>query len=212
MMFGRLKGGEYSRVQIPMRILHRIAIGFATLFFSQALGAQASAGAQKTDSRAVAEWKARVPEIQMILGASNEETCYGAPSPTILDAFGLSTDRLSVALVEYCSSGAYTDALIPMVLDHGRPVKAKIRSVDGKNLQSEFVSGASAMHSRSARLVAEKNAIYDRFTDNDNEGKIATCGVKGYVWNARSRTFDLNTSLSKSASAEYCRHMRAENK
>ena len=180
------------------------------MLLCQTLVGQVSPREQKPDTRPVAEWKARIPDIQKIMKESKEGTCYGAPIPTIVDAFGLSTDRLSVALVDYCSAGAYVDSLIPMLLDHGRPVQATMRGADRKNLQYEFVSGASAMHSRFVNLVAEENAIYDGFTDNDNQGQMSLCGIKAYVWNSQSRTFDLNMPLSKSATAEYCRRLRAQ--
>jgi len=182
----------------------------AAVAFCPALLGHVSARAQKPDTPAVAEWKARIPEIHKTLEESNEELCHGAPSPTIVDAFGLRSDPLSVALVDYCSSGAYTDSMIPMILDHGMPVQARIRGADGKNVQNEFASGASAMHSRSVRLVAEKKAIYDASSDNDGQGRIAQCEIKAYVWNEKTRTFDLSVPLSRSAGAEYCRRMRAK--
>lgn len=192
-----------------MRFPTPIAIGFAALGLCQASVAQAPARVQKPDTPALAQWRARVPAIQKTLEAGSEANCRGAPAPGIVDAYGLSTDQLSVALVDYCSGGAYTDSLVPMLLDRGRPVQAHFRDSKGKYIQTEFVSGASVMHSRAAKLVADKKAIFDEFTESDDQGKIASCDVKAYVWNAHSRTFDLNLPLSKSASSEYCLRMRA---
>ena len=97
-----------------------------------------------------------------------------------------------------------------MFLDHGRPVAARFRDANRKNTQPEFLDGASVMHSRVTKLVVEKEAIFDEFTESDNEGKIAACGVKAYVWNPHTRTFDLNISLSRSATDEFCRTIRAD--
>lgn len=183
----------------------RIATCLVALSFCQQVTGQDGLRTQKLDDRAIIEWRARIPAIQKTLESANEESCRGAPAPEIMDALGLRSERLSVALVDYCSSGAYTNSLFPMILAHGKPVQAKFRDTNGKNILHEFLTGASAMHSRSVKLAANEKAIYDCFTDNDGQGKTAVCGVKAYVWNAESRTFDLNTRLSKSASAEYCR-------
>ncbi|MBS1802307.1 MAG: hypothetical protein JST28_03020 [Acidobacteria bacterium] len=200
---------EYSRLDIGMCIGMRIAIGGVAVLLCWELTAQKSTRTLKPDAPAVLEWKTRIALIQKTLEGANEERCRGAPAPEIVDAFGLESGPLSVALVDYCSSGAYTDSLFPMILDHGKPVQATFRDIEGKKVHREFVSGASAMHSRSVELAASEKAIFDCFTDNDAQGRIAECGVKAYVWNAKSRTFDLDNRRSKSASAEYCQRMRA---
>lgn len=201
-----LSGTDRDIVVADMRIPHRIAISLTAMLFCRVSIAQPP----KFVSAAVSEWRARVPAIQKRLEASDEENCRGAPAPEIVDAFGLRGDRLSVALVEYCSRGAYTDSLFPMLLDRGKPVLARFRGADGKEIQTEFLSGASVLHSRGVKLVAEKKAVFDEFSETDNQGKIATCGVKAYVWNPRTRTFDLDVRLSKEESAVYCRGIRAE--
>ncbi|WP_109488189.1 hypothetical protein [Occallatibacter savannae] len=193
-----------------MDILRGWVIGLAAVSFWQGSTAQVPGGVQKPNAAALAEWRARVPEIQKLLEASDEQNCRGAPAPEIVDAFGSSKEGLSVALVDYCSGGAYTDSLIPMLLVEGKPAQARFRGANGKAIRVEFMSGASAMHSRFVELGAEQKAIYDRFTENDGAGKVASCGVKAYVWNAQSRTFDLDFRLSRTASADYCRRLRAK--
>jgi hypothetical protein len=172
--------------------------------------AQTPARAIKPESPAVAQWSPLVPSIQKTLEES-DKNCVGGPAPGIVDAFGLSGDALSVALVDFCGRGAYTDAIVVMRRDHGKPVPAKFRDARLKRVENGFANGASAMHTVSVRLVAEKEAVYDSFADSDAEGKPYKCGVKAYVWNAGTETFDLNLRLSKSASLDYCRSLR-ENK
>ncbi len=169
--------------------------------------------AQKTikpDSPALAQWKARLPSVQKTLEENDEENCRGAPAAGIVDAFDLSSDALSVALVDFCGRGAYTDSITAMRMDHGKPVLAGFRDSRGKKVEVEFLDGASAMHTVGVKLVGEKKGIYSYFADNDSEGKPAQCGVKAYVWNGRSKTFDLDLPLSKTASAEYCRSLRGQ--
>jgi hypothetical protein len=164
----------------------------------------------KPDSPALAQWRARLPSVQKILEESDEENCRGAPPVGIVDAFGTSGDAVSVALVDFCGRGAYTDSITAMRMDQGRPVAAEFRDGKGKKVEIEFLDGASAMHTVGVKLVAEKKGIYSYFADHDSAGRLATCGVKAYAWNGRSKTFDLDPRLSKTASAEYCRSLRGQ--
>jgi len=186
----------------------QILMALASVSFWTGLCAQNVPSVGRTDSPAVAQWRARAGSIQKILEENDEENCRGAPAAGIVDAFGLSGDALSVALVDFCGRGAYTESIVAMRLDHGKPVPARFRDAKGKIVEKEFLRGASVMHTVDVRLVAEKKAIFDIFADSDPEGKPAQCGVKAYVWNAKSQTFDLDSRLSKNASDEYCRSLR----
>lgn len=190
--------------------ISQINMVFAVLFPFEAGCAQTAPRVIKPDGPAVAQWEARASSIQKRLEESDEEDCRGAPPAGIVDAFGTSGDSLSVALVDFCGQGAYTDSIVVMRMDHGRPVLAKFRDAKGKYIENSFLSGASVMHAVDVKLVAEKKAVYDSFADNDAEGKPAQCGVKAYVWNAKTETFDLDLRLSRSASATYCRSLRGK--
>jgi hypothetical protein len=183
-----------------------ICMMFATVLLCGPLSAQT---AIKADNPAMVQWKVRASSIHKTLEES-EESCYGAPPAGIVDAFGTSGDALSVALVRFCGGGAYTDNIVAMRMDHGKPVTAKFRDAKGKIVEKGFASGASAINTVDVKLVAEKKAIYDLFAQNDSNGKLAKCGVKAYVWTAKSQTFDLDLRLSKTASTEYCRSLRGQ--
>jgi hypothetical protein len=122
----------------------------------------------------------------------------------IVDASDLDGDGLSYALVDFCPGGAYTDWIVAMQLEGGKPVPVRFRKANGEVLNVEFAQGASVMHTVDAKLVPEKKAIYDMFSDNDGAGHLVKCGVKAYVWNASAKAFDLNAQLSKQASRSYC--------
>jgi hypothetical protein len=64
------------------------------------------------------------------------------------------------------------------------------------------------MQAVDVKLVPEKNAIYDIFSDNDRAGHLAKCGVKAYVWNVNAKTFDWNARLSRRAGRDYCHSAR----
>jgi hypothetical protein len=184
--------------------LGQMWIVFVTLPFWIGLSAQSIPRISMPDSPAVAQWKDRLSSIQKTL-QERDENCYGAPAPSVIDAFGVSGDALSVALVDFCTGGAYTDYIVAMRETREGPVIARFRDAKGKSVENGFASGASAMHTVDVKLVEAKKAIYDVFAENDSEGKPARCGAKAYVWNAKSETFDLDLRLSKSASDEYCR-------
>jgi hypothetical protein len=181
---------------------------FAIALACETWNAQTPARTVKPENPAVAEWEGRTSSIQKSLEESDEQNCRGAPPAGIVDAFGVGTDELSVALVNFCGRGAYTDYIVVMRMDRGKPVLAKFRDAKGKKVENGFARGASVMHSVDVKLVPERKAIYDSFANNDAEGRPDKCGVKAYVWNTRNKTFDLNLPLSKSASEEYCRSLR----
>jgi hypothetical protein len=186
--------------------LGRIWIIVAALFWN-GLYAQTAPKNAMPDSLAVAQWRTRVSSIQKIL-RERDDNCYGAPAPEIVDAFGTSGDALSVALVDFCTGGAYTEYIVAMRMAHGVPVPARFRDAKGMHVENGFARGASAMHSVDVKLAVTNNAVYDVFAENDPEGKPAQCGAKAYVWNVKSQTFDLDLRLSKSAGDEYCRILR----
>jgi hypothetical protein len=178
----------------------------AAFLFEGASG-QTPARMVKPESPPVVLWKARKPAIEKILD-SDALTCQAGGVTDVVDAFGENGDELSVALVDYCHGGAYSDWIVALRLEHGQPVFAEFRDAKGKRIENGFTSGASVLHSTDVKLAAEKKAIYDLFADNDAEGRLARCGVKAYVWNARTRTFDLDLLLSKVTSNEYCSSLR----
>jgi hypothetical protein len=199
-----LDGGQKMKSRSLCAII-QICWMFATVL----LGGPLSAQTVVKNGPAMVLWRPLAPSIQKML-EDNDENCVGAPPAGIVDAFGMSSDALSVALVDFCGRGAYTDSIVAIRLDHGKLVLAKFRDTKGKIVEKEFVSGASAINTADVKLVAEKKAIYDLFAQNDSTGKLATCGVKAYVWNAKTETFDLDLRLSKTSSSEYCHNLRGQ--
>ena len=164
----------------------------------------ASPPPRKPDTPAMVQWKALIPTIRDVLTQSGL-TCPGdRMNIGIVDAADLTGDGLSYALVDFCPGGAYTDWIVAMQMEQGKPVPARFRKANGEALDVGFGQGASVMHTVDAKLVPEKQAIYDMFSDNDEAGHLVKCGVKAYVWNASAKAFDLNAQLTKQASRSYC--------
>jgi hypothetical protein len=158
----------------------------------------------KPDTPAMVQWKALIPTIRDVLTQSGLNCPGDRMDIAIVDASDLAGDGLSYALVDFCPGGAYTDWIVAMQMEQGKPIPARFRKANGEALDVGFGQGASVMHTVDAKLVPEKKAIYDMFSDNDGAGHLVKCGVKSYVWNASAKAFELNAQLTKQASRTYC--------
>jgi len=148
---------------------------------------------QKLDTAEIARWEALTEQIEDSLPANS---CPGRePNIGIVNAADFGGD--SVALVDYCPGGAYTDWIIAVRLEAGQPVLAKFRK-NGKFIWMDFASGSSVMHSADVELVPQKRAIYDKHCESISGGKFS-CVVNAYVWNPKLKTFDWDGPLSGQA-------------
>jgi hypothetical protein len=154
------------------------------------------------------KWQALIPTIEQVLTAQGS-MCSSQPLQVgIKDAAEIA--RSSVALVDFCAGGAYTDWYVAMRLENGQPVPAHFRKENRKIADVGFAEGASVMHGMDVKLVPEKSAIYGIEWDNDAGMHLKRCAVTAYVWNAKVRTFDLSPALSKQAKASYCPTLQRE--
>ena len=133
----------------------------------------------KPHAAAIAKWQALVPVIDTVLAKHNLK-CHGEWETSIVDAIDISSDDTSIALVDWCNGGAYTDWIIAMNLEGDRPVLSRFRNANHQIEHVEFASGSSVMHSIGVELV------------------------KAYVWNKKTRTFRLDIALSKHATQSRC--------
>lgn len=168
----------------------------------------ATFGQNNGTSSEKADWQALIPAIENVL-TTNGTTCPGQRLQVgIKDAADLAGN--SVALVDFCPGGAYTDWIVAMRLENGQPVPARFRKDNGKPADIGFAEGASVMHGMDAKLVPEKNAIYGIQWDNDESMHLKRCAVTAYVWNAKGKTFDLNPDLSKEAQSSYSKTLQEQ--
>jgi hypothetical protein len=170
----------------------------ATLLFSAAGISQQQP--MKGQDVAIAKWRAMIPGIVNFLNEHNLHCDYpGGPwKPSIVDAADFSsTDHLSVALVDWCNGGAYSDAILTVNLQDGKPVLSRFLSANNQEQLVEFLSGSSVMHSVGVKLVPEKNAILDSHCDYAESEGVFHCKVTAYVWNPTGRVFKLDTKLSR---------------
>jgi hypothetical protein len=169
------------------------------------------AGASVAQDRAAldkAKWETLVSKIDTVLSRQGS-TCPGQRLHIrIKDAAQIAGN--SVALVDFCPGGAYTDWIVAMRLEVDQPVLARFRNENGKLADIGFAEGASVMHGVDAKLVPGRSAIYGVEWDNDETMRLKRCAVAAYVWNSREKTFDFNPTLSKRARVSYCHTLQKE--
>jgi hypothetical protein len=152
------------------------------------------------DPAAMAKWQALVPKIESLFAPSSEcpvEELH----VNIVDAAEFHVPGgLSVALVDWCRGGAYTDWIVVMNIEDGKPVFSRFINAHDKVEPVQFAQGASEMHGADVQLAPEKNVIYGVQWDNDQKVR----DVNAYVWNQKTRAFKLNMELSKHAAQTHC--------
>jgi hypothetical protein len=148
----------------------------------------------------VDEWQNRLPAIEKLIRQHKLECSDQPYTGQIVDAAKFAGGP-EVALVDYCGLGAYTDNLLLVQLDGGKPILS--RSGNGETLS--FAQGASAMHELGVYLVPEKSAIFSVSADNDGCHLLA-CRAEAYVWNSANHNFDPDKELSQIGRQSYCRY------
>jgi hypothetical protein len=152
------------------------------------------------------KWRAVLPAIETALHAKGTACQPGTTRFSVVDA----ADFLgtSVALIDLCPLGAYTQLIDAMRLDGNQPVLARFRK-GGHEIAPGFARGASVMHGKDVKLVPEEHSIYDISWDNEaTEGPgmvgLKKCAVDAYVWNPKTLTFDYDPKLTMQATRSYC--------
>lgn len=148
----------------------------------------------------VDEWQNRLPAIQKLMREQKIECSDQPYTSQIVDAAKFAGGP-EVALVDYCGLGAYTDNLLLVQLDGGKPILSR----SGNSETLSFAQGASAMHELGVYLVPEKSAIFSVSADNDGCHLLA-CRAEAYVWNSANHSFDTDKELSQVGRQSYCRY------
>lgn len=188
--------------------------GHTLLTISLLLAAYASGSPPGGDARAaeLAKWRSLIPAVESVL-IRQGNPCSGERLRTgPADAADFAGS--SIALVDVCPLGAYTELMVAMRLEGSEPVLASFRKANHK-VDLEFAQGSSVMHGKDVKLVPEKGAIYDNSWDNDGMDSTGTvqlekCVVDAYVWNSKSKTFDWDAKLSKQATRSYCEDLKQQ--
>lgn len=115
-------------------------------------------------------------------------------------------DGVSEAIVSFGLTGVtgYGEVTL-MQIENNLPIASLFKQKDGKVSVLGFGSGTfgAGRGESSVELVKSKNAIYSGHYSAFNESNDS-CGVEAYQWNAQTKVFDYNTSLSDEAGKDYC--------
>jgi hypothetical protein len=194
---------------IGSRVLAMKAIAFPVLLIICATVALSQQQTQKFhDPAALAKWQALIPSIESSFAREGHKCPAEDSHIGIIDAADFHVpDGPSVALVDWCRGGAYTDWIVAMQIEDGKPVLSRFTNADGKADPVEFLQGASVMHGANVKLVPEKNAIYGINWDNDQEMHLS-CGANAYVWNPKTKAFRLDKELTSRATRIECEKLQ----
>jgi len=133
--------------------------GHTLLTISLLLAAYASGSPPGGDARAaeLAKWRSLIPAVESVL-IRQGNPCSGErlrAGPADAADFAGS----SIALVDVCPLGAYTELMVAMRLEGSEPVLASFRKANHK-VDLEFAQGSSVMHGKDVKLVPEKGARF----------------------------------------------------
>ncbi len=156
----------------------------------------------------MAKWQALIPRIENLFAREGHHCPVEESHIEIVDAADFHVpDGLSVALVDWCRGGAYTDWIVAMQIEQDEPVLSRFTNANGKVEPVEFLQGTSVMHGADVKLAPEKYAIYGIHWDNDQELHLS-CGADAYVWNAKTKAFRFDRELTKRATRTYCQSLQ----
>jgi hypothetical protein len=182
----------------------------ALLIFSVAVGVTQQR--PQEPHPAVTKWQALIPRIKNVLARQGHGyECPRQWAIGILDAADFpSADHVSVALVDWCAGGAYTDWVVAMQLENDQPVLSRFRGANGEVLDLGFGQGASVMHGLDVKLVPEKSAIYGMSWDTDECLHLTSCAVNAYVWNSKDKAFGFDSQLTTQNTESYCQELQKQ--
>jgi len=117
-----------------------VALIVALLFSAMGISQQ-----QPTKPRnvAMAKWRAMTPDIEEVLKEHNLHCDHpgGQWKLSIVDAADFSSaDHMSAALVDWCNGGAYSDAILAVNLQDGKPVLSRFLNANNQEQRVDFIS------------------------------------------------------------------------
>ena len=151
-------------------------------------------------------WSNLIPDIRAALGS----TFLGSPIEesrplSVYKEADITGDGVTEALVNLGTGGAYTDYLTLMRIENGKPTTTQFKQQDGKVSPLIFLDGTSVRYGESTIMIPDKNAMYQGSWSIDDHGKVNSCTVVAYQWNAQTKTFDFNLILGNEIKPDFCR-------
>jgi len=128
--------------------------GHTLLTISLLLAAYAGGSPPGNDARAaeLAKWRSLIPAVESMLIRQGNPCSGERPRTGPADAADFAGS--SIALVDVCPLGAYTELMVAMRLEGSEPVLASFRKANHK-VDLEFAQGSPVIHGRDVKLVPE---------------------------------------------------------
>ncbi len=152
---------------------------------------------RKNKSVQMEYWKNLIPQVRKVLNKTIvlDEKIESSHPISIQRIDEITGDSIPEALVNLGVGGAYSDELILMQVENGKPVIAKIKNKDGTISQLIAQSGASVRNGIAIKMSSEKKTIYYGTWNTDENGKIAETTMEAYQWNSKSKLFEFSSQL-----------------
>ena len=154
---------------------------------------------------ATVDWNSMIPGIRTALKQGLVDGVEARYPIHIVREADITGDGVPEALVYTGDGGASTDFLAAMRIEDGTPVVARFKNANGKIADPGFLQGSSVTHGSSTEMLPEEKAIYlgGYFMNNTGTG-LSRCNATAYRWNAKTKIFDWDRTLSKQITKIYC--------
>ena len=152
------------------------------------------------------DWESLLPSMRTALKQAfpNERIEESRPI-SIYKKVDVTGDGVPEVMVNLGTGGATIDLVTSMRIENNKPIAPLFKQKDGKvsTLIFSVGAGGAGRYGSTAEMLANKNTIY--FASYSKYGESADyCRVESYQWNAQTKIFEYNSSLSNEIQQNYC--------
>lgn len=153
-------------------------------------------------------WENLIPSIRTAIGPIFlGERIEASGTLAVYAEDDLTGDGVSEALIDLGAGGAYTSSLTLMRVEQGKPVVARFKQKDGSIAPLVLLDGTSVRNGEVVKMDSLKQVLYSGSWGTDMGGKVDSCEVVAYRWNAGTKTFDYTVAVSKEIQADFCENL-----
>lgn len=149
-------------------------------------------------------WEEQMPAIKEALKKEFPNEAGGNREVGIYKEGDVTGDGVPEALIYTGSGGVYTDKLVLVMIENGKPVLVKFKTKDGQVSILTFLSGSSVRHGETADIAPADSIVYSVSWSMDEVGNLETCDAQVYLWNKESRVFEYDQILTDGSKLTLC--------
>ena len=155
-------------------------------------------------SSKIINWESLLPEIRVVAKQAFP-TGIEDPSFLILEKGDVTGDGLTEAMVDLGSAGAASEYATLMRVENGKPIVAIFKQKNGEIAPLLFRNGAggAGRYGMGFSMLKDKNAVYSASYSAYGDS-TDSCNADAYQWNAQTKIFEYNLSLSNTTKQDYC--------